>query len=46
MPLTEAMLEFESLAEPFWCEENTVLLTEGKNPAEHYSYLREGQNYR
>ena len=28
----EAMLEFESLAEPFWCEKNTVLLTEGEKP--------------
>jgi CRP/FNR family transcriptional regulator len=26
------MLEFESLAEPFWCEKNTVLLTEGEKP--------------
>ena len=28
----EAILEFESLAAPFWCEENTVLLTEGEKP--------------
>ena len=38
----EAMLEFESLAAPFWCEENTVLLTEGERPGRAL-FLLEGR---
>jgi CRP/FNR family transcriptional regulator, cyclic AMP receptor protein len=37
----EAILELESLAVPYWCEESTVLLKEGEKP-DRVSFLLDG----